>query len=485
MGRIDGLDARYAKQRASIRLFIPRLGKKSFEKTYDAVLPLLEKTRGMAADAAERDAINELAAQLEQYRRGLNELATQQRRTEAEAARAEGLGGEIKKQLRNIMRFASLGNDAGTATRAGDAIYHFMALGVAFGKYLLRREQTYLDQSNLERLSMADMISRLGDGITDPDDRTSVSEALEVLPKYTEALDSVVAAGKARDDVLQKVLTPVGFKVQDVTQQMQSKYFAQQDTLGPQAAAVIERTQWMSGITSAIALILGLALSFVVARTIVGPVTSMTAAMQRLAAGDKQAAIPAVGRRDEVGAMAAALQVFRDNMLRADELAEDQRHQQEERVRRVEQRDTLTTRFNGAIGEILDAVAHGFHDLEETAGRMAQTARESLHQASAVATAAEQASSNVETVAAAAEELSASIAAAVTEQGSATREIARNVEQASRGTQEVSSNITGVSRAAEVTGAASQQVLEAAQTMQQQSDRLKGLVHGYLRDVRA
>src|SRR3546814_17704144 len=61
-----------------------------------------------------------------------------------------------------------------------------------------------------------------------------------------------------------------------------------------------------------------------VGRGIARPVAAMTAAMRGLAAGDKGTEIPARGRRDEVGEMAAAVQVFKDNMIRADELAAEQ-----------------------------------------------------------------------------------------------------------------------------------------------------------------
>ena len=63
---------------------------------------------------------------------------------------------------------------------------------------------------------------------------------------------------------------------------------------------------------------------FVVGRGVSGPILGMTAAMTKLAGGDKTIAIPGVGRTDEICNMAAAVQVFKDSMIRADELAADQ-----------------------------------------------------------------------------------------------------------------------------------------------------------------
>ena len=82
-------------------------------------------------------------------------------------------------------------------------------------------------------------------------------------------------------------------------------------------------------------------------------------------------------------------------------------------------------------------------------------------------------------------EIATAIAAAVEEQSAATQEIARNVEQAARGTQEVTSSIGGVTDAANTTGAASQQVLGAAQHLSEQSHDLQKLVGTFLANIKA
>jgi methyl-accepting chemotaxis protein len=82
-------------------------------------------------------------------------------------------------------------------------------------------------------------------------------------------------------------------------------------------------------------------------------------------------------------------------------------------------------------------------------------------------------------------EIASTIAAAVEEQGAATQEISRNVQRAAQGTQQVSSNITDVQRGAVHTGAASSQVLSAAQSLSGESRRLKSEVGRFLESVRA
>ncbi len=159
----------------------------------------------------------------------------------------------------------------------------------------------------------------------------------------------------------------------------------------------------------------------VVRSAISRPVSEISEAMARLAEGDKAAAIPGVGRGDELGGMAQAVQVFRDNMVRADQLAADQERQRAARERRAQAIETLTGDFQGSVGGLLQAIAAAAAQMDNTAQTMRATADQTNHQAVTVASATEQASANVQTVATAADELSASIT-----------EIGRQVAQSTR-----------------------------------------------------
>ena len=171
-----------------------------------------------------------------------------------------------------------------------------------------------------------------------------------------------------------------------------------------------------------IALAIGAGLALLIGRSIVGPVTAMTGAMTRLAAGDKTVAIPGRDKADEIGAMAGAVAVFKDNMIEADRL---RAAQEEARIcAEAEQKATmkrLADGFEGTIGHLVGALSSGSVELEATAQSMTATAGQTNNQATAVAAAAEQASAGVQTVSAAAEELSVSI-----------REIGRQVAQSAR-----------------------------------------------------
>jgi methyl-accepting chemotaxis protein len=145
-------------------------------------------------------------------------------------------------------------------------------------------------------------------------------------------------------------------------------------------------------------------------RAVSRPIRVMTGLMQRLAEGDATAAVPFRDRREEVGAMARTVQVFKDNLMRTRALEEETafaRAGAEEQRRRAT-RDLADT-FEREVGGIIRTVSSAAADLQDTARSLSATAAETAGRSTSVASAAEEAAVNVNMVAAAAEELSASV----------------------------------------------------------------------------
>jgi methyl-accepting chemotaxis protein len=159
-----------------------------------------------------------------------------------------------------------------------------------------------------------------------------------------------------------------------------------------------------------LAAVAGLALAIVaMLRGICGPLHAMTDTMSALAEGNLSVEIPARGREDEIGRMAAAMQVFKDNAKRSEELAAEQRLEQERKAQRAEMLHQRALAFDKAITESLATVAGATTQMNASAATLSTTAEETSRQAGAVTAASEEATSSVQTVAAATEELSSSI----------------------------------------------------------------------------
>lgn len=139
------------------------------------------------------------------------------------------------------------------------------------------------------------------------------------------------------------------------------------------------------------------------------PIVKLTGAMQVLAGGDHSVSVPALDQIDEIGEMAQAVQVFKNNAIEMDRLKAEE-SQREARAAEEKKRTMadLAKRFQDSVGGIVKQVADSAHKLHGSAETLSESARQSEVQSSAVASAAQETTANVQAVAGATEEMSAS-----------------------------------------------------------------------------
>jgi methyl-accepting chemotaxis protein len=144
-------------------------------------------------------------------------------------------------------------------------------------------------------------------------------------------------------------------------------------------------------------------------RLVLRPLARATAAMDRLAARDLAVEIPDRDRANEIGAIARAVQHFKDGLIEGERLAAEQAAAQAARLTRAETLSRATDGFEARVGELVGALAAAATELEANAAAMTGSAEQGEVQAGAIARAAESSRGGIESVAAGAEELTASI----------------------------------------------------------------------------
>jgi methyl-accepting chemotaxis protein len=210
--------------------------------------------------------------------------------------------------------------------------------------------------------------------------------------------------------------------------------------LGEDLEAARLRSQELAGETSKQLMIsAGVGLAFAVGllvliamKGVVKPLSSMTAAMGRLAGGDLEVEVVGTRRKDEVGELARSLQVFKDNAIEARRLAEAAEAENQAKMRRAQRLDELTKAFQSSSSELVRSLSAAASEMEATSGSMSATAEETNQQAAAVASAAEQTSANVQTVAASTEELASSVNEISRQVGESSKIANEAVEEARR-----------------------------------------------------
>jgi methyl-accepting chemotaxis protein len=190
------------------------------------------------------------------------------------------------------------------------------------------------------------------------------------------------------------------------------------DDLDAQTWASTQRSLIAAGLV----LLLALAVSMFVARGITTPLQRMTGAMKDLAGGKLDVEVPGIGRRDEVGEMADAVEVFKNNASARQGLEAEQKETEARAVaRRKADMDGLANEFEGAVGQIVETVSSASSELEASAGTLTSTAERAQELTTMVAAASEEASTNVQSVASATEEMASSV-----------NEISRQVQESAR-----------------------------------------------------
>ena len=181
------------------------------------------------------------------------------------------------------------------------------------------------------------------------------------------------------------------------------------DTTEYEAAAATSQRNLILG-TSAI-LAVAILVAFLLGRGLSRPLAAITTVMNRLSSGEIDVTIPGSERRDELGTMAAAVDVFRRSMIESRSMRETQEatKQQTEHEKKALQRQ-MADRFEADVKSVVAAVATATTDMQRVAGEITTSVSGTSQRAAAAAAASEEASASVNTVAAATEELASSVA---------------------------------------------------------------------------
>jgi len=175
------------------------------------------------------------------------------------------------------------------------------------------------------------------------------------------------------------------------------------------AALKHSSTVWLGLMTLAAVILSGL-IAVLVGRSLARPIRALEAAMRAITAGDHNLVVPGAERADEIGSMAAAVEVFKDSLAETSRLRNAQEEQRAtSEAERRETLNALASRFEEGVGHIVSSVSSSAVDLRSTAESMASTAEEATHQTDLVARVSEDVSRSSQAVAAAIEEMNASI----------------------------------------------------------------------------
>jgi len=308
--------------------------------------------------------------------------------------------------------------------------------------------------TEMEKFDMAPSLSALFESIK------------KGLVSYSSGFDKASANLMKMDQLYYNTITPM--VVSAIRKTDGIKAAIQQEVVSATTANEqrISGTITLQQIVAAAATITGLLIAFLIAGGIIRPLSGLTAGMKQLAEGNFGVVLPGLGRKDEVGDMAQAVETFKvkaEDKARAEAEARITQDQAAA-LQRKQDMIRLADDFEGTVGEIVEAVSSASTELEASASTLTSTADRSQQLTTVVATASEEASTNVQSVASATEEMASSI----TEIGRQVQESARIANEAVDQAQKTNDRVGELSKAAGRIGA----VVELINTIAGQTNLL-------------
>ena len=413
---------------------------------------LIAEGRQLFATPEPLAALDDLAREINTYRTTFARTLDLQKQRSDLLLTLNQIGPVMEAALTAMMERAHQDGDGESAYLAGEAL-RTMLLGRLYAtKFIVSHAAPDGDRTEKEVASSRALAERLAGVLSKDESKGQCATLVASLKQYADTFGKMKAVILERDDLVSNTLDKIGPHVGSATESLKLANLKIQDELGPRSDAAISRAITITTVIALVSIIIGIAIAILMTRMISRPVITMTEAMGFLATGDSGVTVPGLDRGDELGEMAKAVQVFKENLIESERLRVREREKQrldEEKMQRI---TNLCGEFEGSTRGIIGTVSTSSHQLQGTAENLSANAEQTNRQCSSVAAAAEQASVNVQTVASATEELTASISEISRQVADSTRIATAAVGEAQRTNATVAGLQDAAQRIGEVVG---------------------------------
>ncbi|WP_420131383.1 HAMP domain-containing methyl-accepting chemotaxis protein [Rhodopseudomonas sp.] len=310
-----------------------------------------------------------------------------------------------------------------TTALVGEALKQLLLVRLNVNKLLGRHEQSAADGAERALAALKAAMAALSASIVNDDVRKVFADVSANVDAYADAYHQ--AARNAHDIELLSngEMTKLAQAITTDAEAIKASGIAEEKQIEHETAELIVSTERLVAMLAAGALVLGVVLAWLIGRAIARPVVGLCAGMRELANGNFHIVLPGLGRGDEVGDMAQAVELFK---VKAEEKARAEAEAKAAEDRRLaalrkQEMIQIANQFEGAVGEIVQTVSSASTELEASATTLTATAERTQQVTTAVAAASEEASTNVSSVASATEEMASSV-----------NEISRQVQESAR-----------------------------------------------------
>ncbi|HVQ67691.1 MAG TPA: methyl-accepting chemotaxis protein [Bradyrhizobium sp.] len=372
-----------------------------------------------------RQKMGELNQQFEVYAKDFDKLVTlKQEQNKLTKDVLDPLGLKSRAEIEELQAIAATkAGNSNTMILAGEALKQLLLARLNVNKLLGRHDQSSAEGAEKALAELKVAMTAFGAGIVSDDVRKVFADVNGNVQKYTDAYHKAAHDAHEVEVLANGEMAKAAQAIAAAAASIKESGIAEETKIEHETESMISSTESMILTVAIASLVLGIALAWLIGRAISKPVVGLCAGMRELAEGNFQVVLPGLGRGDEVGDMAQAVETFK---VKAEQKARDEaeakmKQDQIAAQQRKAEMVKLADSFEAAVGEIIETVSSASTELEASASTLTATAERSQELATAVAAASEEASTNVQSVASATEELSSSV-----------NEISRQVQESAR-----------------------------------------------------
>ena len=370
---------------------------------------VLEALQAIARNPAQQDKLREIAATFAKYRDSLRrvvELRPEQ--DKLVTATLDPVGRKMVEELERVIEIFNGAGNVGGVLRGQEAVIALMRVRLNANIAIGRRDLSAAARADQFVVTFNKQIKEIVDDLR-AGEALALAEAIRKrAAEYVDAFHHAVAIQK-EFNILADAMFEGGETVQRQLGEIRDAGAAEERAIEAEVTAAVATTRTVLIALGAGGLAVGIVLGWLIGAGIARPLVAMSEIMAKLANKDWRVDISGANRKDEVGRMARAVAVFRDNGMQAERLAGEQAAERAEKEQRANALAALVKGFEATVSGLVGTLSSAATELEATAQSMTSTAGQTNDQAGTVAAAAQQMSDNVQTVSASAEELGASI----------------------------------------------------------------------------
>jgi methyl-accepting chemotaxis protein len=326
----------------------------------------------------------------------------------AERVNLFSLGDALRLAVDQLAQTSNESADAADGVPARAARAAVLAAETTSLRFLASRDPALTDIFKRDASAADQALSAL-DEVASPAVKVAIPPVVAAMGRYVASFDKTSAALIEGESLYTDRIRPDLRDMQAVTGKALERLLSGFELTSQKAYAVSSDTSTKQLGLSAAATIIGIILALLIARTIVRPVNGMTSVMTKLAAGDTQLDIPGRENTDEIGEMARAVEVFRQQGIENARFAAEQEVQRLAKERRQRAMDAHIQDFGTSVSGVMGSFMTSAADMRQAASEVTVGARQTRASTSSTAEGAMASSRDLNSVAAAAEQMAVSI----------------------------------------------------------------------------